>query len=183
MSKLITEKKGRGLLQVSILILISSCFILTAEAQKDSIPVLKIYRVGIFAPLYLDTIFTSTGTIRFNDAIPKFMTPGLEFVHGAQIALDSMKAGKENVEAFIYDTKSYTESIVQLISNKKLDNLDIIIGSVKDIEFKQLAEFAHSKNIPFISATYPNDGGVAANPFLVIVNSTLKAHCEAIFRT
>lgn len=181
MSKLITEKKGRGFLLFSLLILISSCLILTADAQKDSIPFLKTYRVGIFAPLYLDTIFTSTGTIRFTDAIPKFMMPGLEFVHGAQIALDSMKAGKENIDAFIYDTKSYTESIVQLISNKKLDNLDIIIGSVKDIEFKQLADFAHSRNIPFISATYPNDGGVAANPFLVIINSTLKAHCEAIF--
>lgn len=178
MSKIITEKKAKSCLLVTILIFISSCLILPASAQKDSMPT---YRVGIFAPLYLDSIFTNTGTIRYNDAIPKFMTPGIEFVHGAQIALDSMKTGKENIDAFIYDTKSYTESIAQLISNKKLDNLNIIIGSVKDLEFKQLADFAHTKNIPFISATYPNDGGITSNPFLVIVNSTLKAHCEAIF--
>ena len=178
MSKIITEKKAKSCLLVTILIFISSCLILPASAQKDSMPT---YRVGIFAPLYLDSIFTNTGTIRYNDAIPKFMTPGIEFVHGAQIALDSMKTGKENIDAFIYDTKSNTESIAQLISNKKLDNLNIIIGSVKDLEFKQLADFAHTKNIPFISATYPNDGGITSNPFLVIVNSTLKAHCEAIF--
>lgn len=167
---------------VSITLTIIGCFFIsTANAQKDSTSLVKTYRVGIFAPLYLDTIFTSTGTIRFNEAIPKFMTPGLEFVHGAQIALDSMKVGKENIEAFIYDTKSYTQSIPLLLKDKKLDQLDLIIGSVKDFEFKQLADFAHTKNIPFISATYPNDGGVTANPFLVIVNATLKAHCEAIF--
>ena len=164
-----------------IIVLTLSLFTITATAQKDSVPFYKTYRVGIFAPMYLDSIFTNTGTIRYTDAIPKFMTPGLEFVHGAQIALDSMKPGKENVEAFIYDTKSYTQPIAQLIKDKKLEQLDIIIGSVKDFEFKQLADFALAKNIPFISATYPNDGGVTNNPFLVIVNSTLKAHCEAIF--
>lgn len=181
MSIKITKNKGGSYLLGTILIVINSCFTLSATAQKDSLPVLKTYKVGIFAALYLDTIFTSTGSIRFTDAIPKFITPGLEFVHGAQVALDSMKAGKENIDAFIYDTKSYSQSISQLIKDKKLDQLDLIIGSVKDFEFKQLADFAHVKNIPFISATYPNDGGITANPFLVIVNSTLKAHCEAIF--
>ena len=156
-------------------------FSATAQSSTAKVAVSKTYNVGIFAPLYLDTIFTNTGTIRFKDAIPKFMTPGLEFIHGAQIALDSMDIEKGNVDAYIYDTKSYTENVAQLIVNKKLDKLDIIIGSVKDNEFKQLADFAFSKNIPFISATYPNDGGVTANPFLVVVNSTLKAHCEAIF--
>ena len=164
-----------------IIVITLSFFTIKAIAQKDSVPVYKTYRVGIFAPMYLDSIFTSAGTIRYTDAIPKFMTPGLEFVHGAQIALDSMKLGKENIEAFIYDTKSYTQPIAQLIKDKKLEQLDIIIGSVKDFEFKQLADFALAKNIAFISATYPNDGGVTNNPFLVIVNSTLKAHCEAIF--
>ena len=164
-----------------IIVLTLSFFTIKVIAQKDSVPVYKTYRVGIFAPMYLDSIFTSAGTIRYTDAIPKFMTPGLEFVHGAQIALDSMKLGKENIEAFIYDTKSYTQPIAQLIKDKKLEQLDIIIGSVKDFEFKQLADFALAKNIAFISATYPNDGGVTNNPFLVIVNSTLKAHCEAIF--
>jgi len=92
-----------------------------------------------------------------------------------------MKMGKENIEASIYDTRSYTKSISYLINNKNIDSLNLIIGSVKDADYKQLADFALAKNIPFISATYPNDGGVIANPFTVILNSTLKAHCEAIY--
>ena len=181
MKKYRVKKTALGARAMLILCIFFSCFTLSSAAQNETTPVFKTYRVGIFAPLYLDTIFTSTGAIRFTDAIPKFMTPGLEFIHGAQIALDSMKLTNENVEAFIYDTKSYTKTIPQLIAGKKLDNLDILIGSVKDVEFKQLADFALTKSIPFISATYPNDGGIMANPFLVIVNSTLKAHCEAIF--
>jgi hypothetical protein len=181
MAKVILKNRNRYLLAVLILTIINSCFILSANGQKDSLPVLKTYHVGIFAPMYLDSIFTPAGTIRFPDALPKFITQGLDFVHGTQIALDSMPVGKENIEAFIYDTKSYKQPIAQLISNKKLDSLDLIIGSVKDLEFKQLADFALAKKIPFISATYPNDGGTVANPYLVVVNSTLKAHCEAIY--
>ncbi|MEI9957275.1 MAG: hypothetical protein WDM90_13460 [Ferruginibacter sp.] len=91
------------------------------------------------------------------------------------------KLGNQNIDASIYDTRSYTKNISFLIRNKQLDNLDLIIGSVKDADYKQLADFALLKNIPFISVTYPNDGGVVTNPFTVIMNSTLKAHCEAIY--
>jgi ABC-type branched-subunit amino acid transport system substrate-binding protein len=92
-----------------------------------------------------------------------------------------MHLNGENVNAYIYDSKSSSHSIPTLINNKELDNINLIIGSVKDIELKQLADFAFRKKIPFISATYPNDGGITSNPYLVIPNSTLKSHCEAIY--
>jgi hypothetical protein len=152
----------------------------TATAQTDSVKSYPTYRVGIFAPLYLDSVFTNNN-FRYNDAVPKFIMPSVDFVQGAQIALDSMQPGKENIKAAIYDSKSYAQPINTLIKNKKLDSLDLIIGSVKDVDYKQLADFALLKNIPFISVTYPNDGGVTGNPFTVILNSTLKAHCEAIY--
>ena len=152
-----------------------------AKAANDTLPALKTYRVGIFAPLYLDSVFSETGNFKYRDGIPKFIVPGVDFVNGAQVALDSLQLYHENVEASIFDTKSFTEPLSLLIKTSKLDNLDLIIGSVKDIDYKQLAEYALAKNTPFISATYPNDGGVTKNPFVVLVNSTLKAHCEAIF--
>lgn len=149
-------------------------------AQTDSFHLFPTYRVGIFAPLYLDSVFTNN-TFRYKQGIPKFILPSVEFIQGAQVALDSMKLGGENVKAFIYDTKSYTNSLNYLIENKKLDSLDLIIGSVRDADYKLLADLSLARNIPFISATYPNDGGITANPFTIILNSTLKTHCEAIF--
>ena len=147
--------------------------------NKTDTPKNKVYKVAVFAPLYLDSIFTSA-KLQNDKVIPKFIMPAVEFVQGAQIALDTFTLNNERVKAFIYDTKSYNQPLPWLIKNKLLDSLDLMLGSVKDTDFKQLADFALQKRIPFLSATYPNDGGVTANPFLGIINSTLKAHCEAL---
>ena len=95
--------------------------------------------------------------------------------------MDSMHLKNENIETTIYDSKAFEQNIPWLIQNKKLDSLNLIIGNVKEAEYKQLAEFAIQKKIPFISSTYPNDGGITANPYVVIVNPTLRAHCETIY--
>jgi len=140
----------------------------------------KVYKVGVFAPLYLDSVFTNS-QLRSDKTIPKFIMPAIDFVQGAEIAFDTLSLYNERVEAFIYDTKSFSQPLPWLIQNSLLDSLDLIIGSVRDVDFKQLSDFSARKNIPFISATYPNDGGVTGNPNLIIMNATLKAHCEGIY--
>lgn len=150
------------------------------HAQSDTAAMPPVYHVGIFAPLYLDSVF-SKNTFRYKQGIPKFIAPAVDFVQGALTALDSLQAGDDNINASIFDTKSYTEKIPDLIRNKKLDSLNLIIGNVRDEDFLQLAAFAQKNNIPFISATYPNVSGVTANPYLVVMNSTLKSHCDAIY--
>jgi hypothetical protein len=165
---------------IGLFIATAFSLVFTANAQTDSSKKMPTYRVGIFAPLYLDSVF-SNGSFRYKEGFPKFIVPAVEFVQGAEIAFDSMKVGNENVEAFIYDTRAYSKNIAYLIKNKQLDNLDLIIGAVKDADYRYLADFALAKKIPFISATHPNDGGLTGNPYTVIMNSTLKAHCEAIY--
>ena len=152
---------------------------LSAFAQQGT-AVLKTYRVGIFAPVYLDSVFEGN-SYSYGKNFPRFTQQGLDFVQGAEIALDSMQLTNGNIQAGIFDSKAGEQNIPWLINNHKLDSMDLLIGAVKDTEFLKLAAFAKQKNIPFISVVYPNDGGVTANPFLVIVNSTLRAHCENIF--
>jgi hypothetical protein len=177
------HKKMKTLVS-SLLLLLATSFGGHAQVIQLSdstvTPVSKTYRVGIFAPLYLDSVFTGY-TYQYAKNFPKFVVPGLDFVQGAQIALDSLPFSKNQVRASIFDAKSLSQSVPQLIRSKSLDSLDLIIGSVKDQEYTQLANFAKARNIPFISATHPNDGGITANPFMVIVNATLKAHCEGIY--
>ncbi|CAN5426543.1 hypothetical protein BH11BAC3_BH11BAC3_34510 [soil metagenome] len=179
---LITEAKimkNRYLRLVFIVIAFTS-FQHASFAQASTAPIAKTFRVGIFAPLYLDSVFSLEGKFKYK-GIPHFISPAVDFINGAELALDSLRTDTSKIEAYIYDTKSYISPVDKLINARKLDKLDLIIGSVKDQEYKQLAAFALKRNIPFISATYPNDGGITANPFLVVVNSTLKAHCEAIY--
>lgn len=163
-----------------IVLLIASLSSVTLCAQNDSVQKGPVYKVGIFAPLYLDSVFNKN-TFKYRQAVPRFIMPAVDFVQGALIALDSLQSGENYIDASVYDTKSYTENIYDLIRNKKLDSLQLIIGSVRDEDFTQLAAFALQKNIPFISATYPNVSGITENPFLVVMNSTLKSHCDAIY--
>jgi Periplasmic binding protein len=167
----------KALFLLIIIICISG---LGARAQGDSSMPLKTYRVGIFAPLYLDSVFTDE-EYNYGKGFPKFALQGLDFVQGAQIALDSLPVKNASIKVNIFDSKSTSSNIASLIRSKQLDSLQLIIGSVKDQEYMLLSDFALQKNIPFISATHPNDGGITANPFTVIVNPTLKAHCEAIY--
>lgn len=148
-------------------------------AQNNFAPSQKVFRVAIFAPMYLDSIF-SMGRLK-PTSLPKGIMPSIEFVQGAEIAFDTLALNGRHAEAYFYDSKSFTQPISWLIKNKKLDNIDLIIGSVKQPDYSELARFSLQKNIPFISATYPNDGGIRNHPFLVIENSTLKQHCEGIF--
>ena len=152
----------------------------TVAVKTDTLKNYPTYKIGIFAPLYLDSVFTDN-VFRYRQGIPRFILPALDFIQGAQVALDSMPTEKENIEAGFYDSKAYIQNIPWLIENKKLDSLNFIIGNVKDVEYRQLADFALQKKIPFISATFPNDGGITANPYLLIVNSTLRSHCEAMY--
>ena len=155
-------------------------FSATQSFAQNAIPPNKIYRIAVFSPMYLDSVFSNSELISSN-SIPKFIMPSVEFVQGARIALDTLALNGKKAEAFIYDSKSFTRPISWLVKNKLLDSIDLIIGSVKEPDYQELANFAAQKSIPFVSATYPNDGGVTQNPFLIILNSTLKAHCQGIF--
>src|SRR6218665_3968069 len=102
---------------------------MSASAQgTDSVKMMKTYRVGIFAPLYLDSVFSPTnGGYRYGKNFPKFAVPGLEFIQGAQIALDSLPMIYSNIDARIYDSKSTAAPVSLLIQNKILDSIDLII--------------------------------------------------------
>ena len=162
-----------------VIISLFLAFAFTSGAQDSTyVNSFKTYRVGFFAPVFLDSVFTGT-YYRYGKNFPKFSFPGLEFFQGAQVALDSMLVYRANIEARFYDTRSvHFESP---LNGTAFDSLDLLIASVREPDFSVLAAFAKKKNIPFISATYPNDGGITDNPFLVIMNSTLRAHCEAIY--
>jgi ABC-type branched-subunit amino acid transport system substrate-binding protein len=168
-----------------IIYILFTCFFAVAnataqvEATATTKNTEKQFHVAIFAPLFLDSAFDGND-YKFKNSFPSFTQAGFDFVQGAMIALDSLPMPKESVQAEIYDSKSEEQSIQWLIANNKLDEIDLIIGSVKDAELTKLSAFAKQKNIPFISATSPNDGGNTANPFFIMLNASLLGHCESI---
>lgn len=152
----------------------------TTRAQDSTA---KAVKVAVFAPLYIDSVFTGE-TYKLGKAnLPKFLLPGLDFYNGVLLAIDSLNTEKVAVEVLIYDTKSTAISVDELVTRPELQDVSLLIASFNNRnEIKPLADFAREKNILLISSTYPNDGGITGNPNFVLLNPTLTAHIEAVYK-
>jgi len=151
-----------------------------AFAQTDTAH--KRYTVAVFTPLYLDSAFDASGEYRYDKNFPKFISPGLEFYEGIKLAADSLKIENVALDIEIFDTRSASQTLQQQLGSAPMEHAGLIIGHVTPAEAKILAEAAFRKSIPFINANLPNDAGIANNPSLVILNTTLQTHCEGIYR-
>ncbi|MCU7548368.1 ABC transporter substrate-binding protein [Chitinophagaceae bacterium LB-8] len=140
------------------------------------------HKIAFFAPLYLDSVFDASYNYRFGKEFPKFLHSGLEFYQGAQLALDSLQRAGAPLEVFIYDSKSKRYPLAQQLNDPAMNGVELMIAHANPGEVRMLAETALQRKVPLISATLPNDAGVQNNPYLVILNSTLRAHCEGIYQ-
>ncbi len=152
----------------------------TIVPGADTIP--QRFRVAIFSPLYLDSAFDVTETYRYGKNFPRFISPGLEFYEGAQLAIDSLEKEGASLDFHIYDTRSVTKSLSTVIKDTGFATTDLIIGHVSAYEARLLADAAARLQVPFINANFPNDAGVTKNPNYVLLNSTLFTHMQALYK-
>lgn len=140
-------------------------------------------RIAVFIPLYLDSAFDGFTYKYGNETLPKYSLSGLDFYHGVSAAIEELKKLKsQNFDVFIYDTKK-EGGIEKTLQNIDYLNFSMIIASFNNTaEQTTLSEYAKRKNIPLISATYPNESGLQANPFFIMLNTPLKTHIEGIFK-
>ena len=160
---------------ILLLLTFYSSFAQVNEKQKS--------KIAIFAPLYLDSAFNESMEYRYaKNVFPKFINPGLEFYEGAQLALDSLAKEGAAFEVFVFDTRSERESIEKILQKPEMADLDLIIANCSGSEVRTFAEFGLANKIPVINTTMPHDGGARANPYLVVLNPTLKTQIEGIYR-
>lgn len=138
-------------------------------------------RIALFVPLYLDSAFDASGKYKWGKTVPRYINSGLEFYNGASLALDSLNKEGIQLNVQVYDAKNAKQSIYNITDSGALDSTDAIIGAVSGKEYLDLATIAKEKKIPFISATYPNDGGISENPYVIIVNSKLNTHLQVLY--
>ena len=154
-------------------------FLLAAQLYAQEQPLSRTLRVAVFAQLYLDSSFSATGEYEYENEMPRHILPGLDFTEGLLVALDSIQTNTP-IEFNILDLRSADQNIAALEENHFFDSIDLIIGAASGNDYRQLAEVALSYQIPFLSATFPNDGGVTQNPFTILLNPTLPNHLEAM---
>jgi len=141
----------------------------------------KKHKIAIFTPLYLDSAFDASGNFIYEKTGARFVNAGLDFYYGAQLALDSLQKRGAPLEVFFCDSRG-KQSLQYQLAKPEMTDIEMVIAQSNASETKLLAETAVRKKIPFISATFPNDAGMEDNPYFVILNTTLKAHTESIYR-
>jgi hypothetical protein len=151
-----------------------------SHAQDTNENTIPKYKIAVFAPLYLDSVYKNN-SYQYTKKFPRFALQGLALIQGMEIASDSFPISDGIIETLVFDTKSDTATIRSILEKHRIDDCKLIIVSGKDKELKELEGFAKIKSIPLISVTYPNDAGIRNNPFYVLMNATLKTHCERIF--
>ncbi len=159
--------------------LLLSFLIFTGYGQSYSQPK---YQMAVFLPLYLDSAFDGSGNYRFENNFPKYLNPGLDFYEGLQQAVDSLNKAGVSFDITVYDTRSKSKSLSEILDDTAFSKTQIILGYVTVPELRLLAGAAKLLQIPFINVNFPNDGGITANPSFTILNSTLLSHCEAIYK-
>lgn len=146
-------------------------------AQDNS---LNVPEIAVFGAFYLDSAFDASGNYRLGKSVPRSINPSLDFYQGMAFALDSLDKEGLYLNLRIFDTKGKT-SIYKLADNGSLNNTKLIIGAVSGSDYLDLTNVAKEKQIPFVSVSYPNDGGITNNPFVIIVNSRLNTHLLSLY--
>ena len=140
-------------------------------------------KVAVLAPLYLDSAFTDYIYQLGDKSIPQYILTGLDFYNGVMLAVDSLQKENANIEVWVYDTKKEGTDINAILKGMSFLNFSMMVVSLNNpAEQKSVSDFSFANNIPVISATYPNDANITANPFFVLLNSTLKAHIDGIYK-
>jgi hypothetical protein len=137
------------------------------------------YRVDVLAPLYLGELVNG-GKLVYKSHLPDKVLPGLSFYQGIQLAADTLSGQGYHIDVYLHDITDPKENVDALLKGNKLDTADLIVGAVSAQQVGPLAALAKKRNINFISALTPVDGGVRGNFYFSLIQPTLQRHCEAL---
>ena len=141
----------------------------------------KSVRIGLLLPLLLDSAIDQKNNFKFPPkTFPKYLLPGLEFYEGALLALDSLNKKRAPIQLVVLDTRAAKENIQIQLEKLAGPPLDLILTHCNATELRIIATYGLKKNIPVINVNLPNDAGITGNPFLVLLNSTLRTQCVAL---
>jgi len=104
------------------------------------------YHIAVFLPLYLDSAFDASGNYRFDQNFPKYLNPGLEFYEGLELAMDSLQKKGALVDITVYDTRSTTKSIQQMLDEPAFSKMQLILGYVNAGDLHILANAAKNRD-------------------------------------
>lgn len=137
-------------------------------------------RITLFIPLHLDSALDN-GKYRFGNHMPGYIANSLDFYNGAKIAANELSTEGHEAIIRVIDTRS-PDYWDQYFKDTATNGTGVVISVAQSAaEIKAIAEKLRPLGVPLISLL-PNDAGIGGYPEMMLANSTLKTHCEQIFR-
>ena len=137
-------------------------------SHADSFQLLKSYKVALVLPFQLDSFFHNKAAIESSN-IPKAVFPALDFYEGCLIAIDSLKKTKLNLELNVVDYSSSFQSFSPIATQKKLSEMNLLIGTLNSSDAKHVASYSYRKKINFVSPV-ANNFMPEFNPYYLALN-------------
>lgn len=137
------------------------------------------YRIDVFVPLYLNELVDDEKPV-YKGRLPEKAQQGTDFCSGLRLAADSLNKTGHQLDVYIHDVTDSFETPSVLIKSGVLNETDLVVGVLQAQQIGELATWAKSRNINFVSAMSGADGGITENPFFTTLQPTLRAHCEWI---
>jgi ABC-type branched-subunit amino acid transport system substrate-binding protein len=139
-------------------------------SHQDSFKTRAIYKVALILPFQLDSFYKDKKTIEYNN-IPKGVYPALDFYEGCLIAIDSLKNTKLNMELTVLDYSSTHQDFQKLAVEKKIESMDLLMGTLNSSDAKIVADYAFQHKINFVSPI-ANSFSPEYNPYYISLNPT-----------
>jgi hypothetical protein len=152
--------------------------IYTATEIDSTIEHKLAYQVAIMMPFMSTNFNPSNGK-----EIPIQSIKAIEFYEGVLIALDSLKAEGVNLFVNVYDTERDTAIVQNLLSQRELQEADLIIGPLFSKNLKIVAEFAKTEKKLLISPLNPRSDLTVNNPYFIQVNPSFEVHSQLIIES
>lgn len=134
------------------------------------------YNVALLLPFLTDRFNPQTQEIDPNSSW------ALNFYGGMKMALDELASEGVSLKLDVLDTKVSPAQLTQLLrSSQPLQQAHLILGPYRRDNIREVAAFAKSRNITFVSPYSAADNLAPGNPNYVQVSPTLETHCEALF--
>lgn len=143
----------------------------------------KVYNIALMLPFFIEPqpvsqVPDSLDTIL--EANPYRSYEFMQFYYGAMLAIDSLKNLGLNARVFVYDVDNTPESILKVLEEPELPDMDIIIGPLLAAGFDQVAKFARERQIRIVNPLSSRSEFLVNNPYAIKARPTAKDQVSLI---
>lgn len=104
----------------------------------------------------------------------------IQYLHGVQLALDSLDHAGVKMDLTIFDSQKDTDRVRGFMNTDVSKNADVFIGPVNNFQVSLAGKLIDQKHQVIFSPLSASQNLSTDNPNFILANAGLKTHCEQL---